>query len=170
MAILMFLVVPPVSCVLAWCVDLLPVAGPLLLSKLGHFEVTPRFGPVTQSRTSFRNTFPSAPPAPPAPSAQNNVNFASGNQVVPIIEIPGYGSTSAKLMCEKLKIKSCKEADKLKKAKEEVSGLENSTAVVLWPPAMFFFFRCLVPVNPVLRVCRPSCWGAAAASEGFVPS
>lgn len=41
-------------------------------------------------------------------------------QVVPIIEIPGYGSTSAKLMCEKLKIKSCKEADKLKKAKEEV--------------------------------------------------
>ncbi|CAN0486221.1 unnamed protein product, partial [Ectocarpus sp. 12 AP-2014] len=40
--------------------------------------------------------------------------------VVPIIEIPGYGSTSAKLMCEKLKIKSCKEADKLKKAKEEV--------------------------------------------------
>eukprot|EP00752_Nemacystus_decipiens_P004015 g3678.t1 len=41
-------------------------------------------------------------------------------EVVPIIEIPGYGSTSAKLMCEKLKIKSCKEADKLKKAKEEV--------------------------------------------------
>lgn len=41
-------------------------------------------------------------------------------KVVPIIEIPGYGSTSAKLMCEKLKIKSCKEADKLKKAKEEV--------------------------------------------------
>lgn len=43
-----------------------------------------------------------------------------GFQIVPIIEIPGYGQTSAKLMCEKLKIKSCKEADKLKKAKEEV--------------------------------------------------
>ncbi|CAM9199743.1 unnamed protein product [Ascophyllum nodosum] len=41
-------------------------------------------------------------------------------EVVPIIEIPGYGNTSAKLMCEKLKIKSCKEADKLKRAKEEV--------------------------------------------------
>ena len=40
--------------------------------------------------------------------------------MVPIIEIPGYGNTSAKLMCEKLKIKSCKEADKLKRAKEEV--------------------------------------------------
>ncbi|CAN0052785.1 unnamed protein product, partial [Choristocarpus tenellus] len=40
--------------------------------------------------------------------------------VVPIIEIPGYGNTSAAFICEKLKINSCKEADKLKKAKEEV--------------------------------------------------
>ncbi|CAN0477348.1 unnamed protein product, partial [Hapterophycus canaliculatus] len=47
-------------------------------------------------------------------------------KVVPIIEIPGYGSTSAKLMCEKLKIKSCKEADKLKKAKEEVRPVQHS--------------------------------------------
>jgi leucyl-tRNA synthetase len=39
---------------------------------------------------------------------------------VPIIEIPGYGSTSAVFMCEKLDIKSYKEADKLKAAKEEV--------------------------------------------------
>lgn len=43
-----------------------------------------------------------------------------GFQIVPIIEIPGYGQISAKLMCEKLDIKSCKEADKLKKAKDEV--------------------------------------------------
>lgn len=49
-----------------------------------------------------------------------------GTKVVPIIEIPGYGSTSAKLMCEKLKIKSCKEADKLKKAKEEVHPVARS--------------------------------------------
>ena len=39
--------------------------------------------------------------------------------VVPIIHIEGYGNQSAVFMCEKLKIKSCKDADKLKQAKEE---------------------------------------------------
>ena len=36
------------------------------------------------------------------------------------IEIEGYGSTSAVTMCERLDIKSSKDADKLKKAKDEV--------------------------------------------------
>ena len=40
--------------------------------------------------------------------------------VVPIIEIPGYGSTSAVTMCERLDIKSSKDKDKLKQAKDEV--------------------------------------------------
>lgn len=41
-------------------------------------------------------------------------------EVVPIIEIEGYGKTSAVFMCEKLKIASCKDTDKLKIAKDEV--------------------------------------------------
>lgn len=41
-------------------------------------------------------------------------------EVVPIIDIPGYGNRSAEVMCDKLKIKSANEADKLKAAKEEV--------------------------------------------------
>ena len=36
------------------------------------------------------------------------------------LEIEGYGSTSAVTMCERLDIKSSKDADKLKKAKDEV--------------------------------------------------
>jgi leucyl-tRNA synthetase len=40
--------------------------------------------------------------------------------VVPIIEIPGYGPASAVTMCEKLDIKSSKDKDKLKAAKDEV--------------------------------------------------
>lgn len=55
----------------------------------------------------------------------------SWEKVVPIIEIPGNGQTSAKLMCEKLKIKSCKEADKLKKAKEEVRQFYSYFLVTL---------------------------------------
>ncbi len=39
---------------------------------------------------------------------------------VPIIQIPGFGNISAKVVCEQLKIKSCKEADKLTQAKEIV--------------------------------------------------
>ena len=39
---------------------------------------------------------------------------------VPIIDIPGYGDMSAVTMCEKLDIKSSKDKDKLKTAKDEV--------------------------------------------------
>ena len=41
-------------------------------------------------------------------------------EVVPIIEIPGYGDKSAVTMCERLDIKSSKDKDKLKQAKDEV--------------------------------------------------
>eukprot|EP00607_Mallomonas_marina_P007653 CAMPEP_0182422418 /NCGR_PEP_ID=MMETSP1167-20130531/8097_1 /TAXON_ID=2988 /ORGANISM="Mallomonas Sp, Strain CCMP3275" /LENGTH=1133 /DNA_ID=CAMNT_0024600465 /DNA_START=65 /DNA_END=3466 /DNA_ORIENTATION=- len=40
--------------------------------------------------------------------------------VVPIIEIEGYGTTSAVTMCERLDIKTHRDTEKLKKAKEEV--------------------------------------------------
>lgn len=40
--------------------------------------------------------------------------------IIPIIYIEGYGNTSAVTLCEKLDIKSCKEYDKLKRAKDEV--------------------------------------------------
>lgn len=40
--------------------------------------------------------------------------------VVPIVEIEGYGDKSAVFMCEKLDIKSCKDTEKLKLAKDEV--------------------------------------------------
>jgi leucyl-tRNA synthetase len=40
--------------------------------------------------------------------------------VVPIIEIEGYGNMSAVVMCERLEIKSSKDTEKLKRAKEEV--------------------------------------------------
>ena len=42
--------------------------------------------------------------------------------VVPIIEIEGYGSTSAVFMCEKLKIMSCKDTDKLKQVMKHYVG------------------------------------------------
>lgn len=71
--------------------------------------------------------------------------------MVPIIEIPGYGSTSAKLMCEKLKIKSCKEADKLKKAKEEVRiNMAPIALAVAAATAVPFFFH-LFPVEPSME-------------------
>jgi len=40
-------------------------------------------------------------------------------QVVPIIEIPGYGNMSAVTMCERLGIKTHRDTEKLKQAKEE---------------------------------------------------
>ena len=40
-------------------------------------------------------------------------------EVVPIISIEGYGDASAKFMCEKLKIKSPNDREKLKEAKDE---------------------------------------------------
>lgn len=36
------------------------------------------------------------------------------------LDIPGYGNVSAVTMCERLDIKSCKDTEKLKKAKDEV--------------------------------------------------
>ena len=47
-------------------------------------------------------------------------NMVEPFEVVPIIDIEGYGTTSAVFMCEKLKIASCKDTDKLKAAKDEV--------------------------------------------------
>eukprot|EP01038_Epipyxis_sp_PR26KG_P005664 gene5664-7821_t len=41
-------------------------------------------------------------------------------EVIPIIDIPGYGDRAAVVMCEKLEIVSSKDKDKLKLAKDEV--------------------------------------------------
>lgn len=41
-------------------------------------------------------------------------------EVIPVIEIEGYGNMSAVTMCERLDIKSAKDTEKLKKAKDEV--------------------------------------------------
>ena len=53
-------------------------------------------------------------------------------EVVPIINIPGFGDTSAVYMCEKLKIKSYNEADKLAKAKDEtyLKGFTSGVMIV----------------------------------------
>jgi len=56
-------------------------------------------------------------------------------------------------MCEKLKIKSCKEADKLKKAKEEVSALNCYCCGLVrrFFCVVFFWYR-----NPTLpAACVP---------------
>lgn len=45
--------------------------------------------------------------------------FCTVNKV-PIIEIPGYGNLSAQSVCEKHKIQSQNDADKLAEAKNEV--------------------------------------------------
>lgn len=52
-------------------------------------------------------------------SVQNDFNCLSDCQV-PIIEIPDYGSLSAPLVCDELKIQSQNDREKLAEAKEKV--------------------------------------------------
>src|SRR5690606_10622871 len=71
-------------------------------------------------------------------------------EIVPIIEIPGYGNQSAIVMCEKYGIKSPKDTDKLLAAKLEVYQKGHYEGVMLVGEssyraivALFSFQSCL---------------------------
>ena len=68
--------------------------------------------------------------------------------VVPIIEIPGYGSTAAVAVCEKLKVKSPNDREKLAAAKDEVYLKGFTDGVMLVGP---YAGRPVKEAKPLIR-------------------